>query len=348
MESSEKFCLKWNDFETNISSAFRDLREEKDFFDITLLCEDDNQVMAHKVILSACSPFFRNILRRNSHQHPLLYLKGVKYKELLAVLNFMYQGEVSVAQEELNIFLTVAEDLRVKGLTQSKQPNTQSNIKSKVNKPTESIQPQLKRSRIAPASTPITPKRSSHSSSTYYQGPEVEEYVPVKVEPRDPSQQTNQLQPEPFQSQDLECGNQTGGEAGIEHGAVALDDAYADDEACDYQYTGEVYPQDNVTDMANDDSNKGKAHYQVQIKTYNITTCNVITNATNSLSEKKSQRIAKNINSKPNSKTVKKESPRDPIKMVGNGYSQAWQCEICQKISSSRKNAVLHIKEDHS
>jgi len=320
MESSEKFCLKWNDFETNISSAFRDLREEKDFFDITLVCEDDNQVMAHKVILSACSPFFRNILRRNSHQHPLLYLKGVKYKELLAVLNFMYQGEVSVAQEELNIFLTVAEDLRVKGLTQSKQPSTQSNIKSKVNKPTEIIQPQLKRSRIAPTSTPITPKRSSHSSSTYYQGPEVEEYVPVKVEPRDPSQQTIQPQPEPFQSQDLECGNQTGGEAGIEHGAVALDDAYAVDEACDYQYTGEVYPQDNVTDMANDDSNK----------------------------EKKSQRIAESINSKPNLKPVKKESPRDPIKRVGNGYSQAWQCEICKKISSSRKNLVLHIKEDHS
>ncbi len=66
------------------------------------------------MILSACSPFFRQILRRNPHQHPLLYLKGVKYKELLSVLNFMYQGEVNVAQEELNSFLAVAEDLRVK------------------------------------------------------------------------------------------------------------------------------------------------------------------------------------------------------------------------------------------
>ena len=56
----------------------------------------------------------RNILRRNPHQHPLLYLKGVKHKELVAVLNFMYQGEVNVAQEELNSFLAVAEDLRVK------------------------------------------------------------------------------------------------------------------------------------------------------------------------------------------------------------------------------------------
>ena len=104
MGSSEKFCLRWNDFETNISVAFRELREEKDFFDVTLAC-DDSQVQAHKVILSACSPFFRHILRKNPHQHPLLYLKGVKYKELLCVLNFMYMGEVNVAQEELNSFL---------------------------------------------------------------------------------------------------------------------------------------------------------------------------------------------------------------------------------------------------
>ena len=80
MSSSEKFCLKWNDFEANVSCAFRELREDKDFFDVTLAC-DDEQIQAHKVIVSACSPFFRNVLRRNPHQHPLLYLKGVKYRE---------------------------------------------------------------------------------------------------------------------------------------------------------------------------------------------------------------------------------------------------------------------------
>merc|ERR1719228_1090952 len=115
--SNEKFCLRWNDFESNISSAFRELREDKDFFDVTLAC-DDEQLQAHKVILSACSPFFRTVLRRNRHEHPLLYLKGVKYADLVSVLNFMYHGEVNVAQEELNSFLAVAEDLKVKGLTQ--------------------------------------------------------------------------------------------------------------------------------------------------------------------------------------------------------------------------------------
>merc|ERR1712183_877637 len=115
---SEKFCLRWNDFENNISQAFKELRDDKDFFDVTLAC-DDEQIQAHKLILSACSPFFRNILRRNPHQHPLLYLKGVQFTDLQAVLNFMYHGEVNVAQEELNSFLSVAEDLQVKGLTQS-------------------------------------------------------------------------------------------------------------------------------------------------------------------------------------------------------------------------------------
>ena len=114
----EKFCLRWNDFEKIISSSFRDLREDKDFFDVTLAC-DDNQLQAHKVVLSACSPFFRSILKRNPHQHPLLYLKGVQYENILSVINFMYHGEVNIAQENLNSFLSVAEELQVKGLAQN-------------------------------------------------------------------------------------------------------------------------------------------------------------------------------------------------------------------------------------
>merc|ERR1711936_469068 len=118
MGTTEKFCLRWNDFERNISGALKEIRDDKDFFDVTLACDDD-QIQAHKLILSACSPFFRHVFRRNPHQHPLLYLKNVKYTDLQAVLNFMYHGEVNVAQEDLNSFLSVAEDLKVKGLTQN-------------------------------------------------------------------------------------------------------------------------------------------------------------------------------------------------------------------------------------
>jgi len=117
--ASEKFCLSWNDFESNISSSFRELRDDKDFFDVTIACEDD-QLEAHKVILSASSPFFRKVLRRNPHNHPLIYLKGVKQSDMKAIMNFMYHGEVTVVQEQLNTFLAVAEDLKIKGLTTEK------------------------------------------------------------------------------------------------------------------------------------------------------------------------------------------------------------------------------------
>ena len=115
--SSEKFSLKWNDFESNLSSAFTELREAKELFDVTLVC-DTNQIEAHKVVISACSPFFRRILKRSPHSHPLLYLKGVPFTDLEAVLSFMYQGEVSVGQDHLNSFLATAEELQVKGLTE--------------------------------------------------------------------------------------------------------------------------------------------------------------------------------------------------------------------------------------
>ena len=115
---SDNFCLRWNDFEHNINSSLKELRDEKDFFDVTLACEGDDQIQAHKLILSACSPFFKHLLRRHSHQHPLLYLRGIKHKELQNIINFMYYGEVNVAQADLNSFLSVSEELQVKGLTQ--------------------------------------------------------------------------------------------------------------------------------------------------------------------------------------------------------------------------------------
>ena len=67
---SEKLCLQWNDFQDNIKSAFGNLREDNDFTDVTLACEDGQQVEAHKVILAASSPFFQKLLGRNKHPHP--------------------------------------------------------------------------------------------------------------------------------------------------------------------------------------------------------------------------------------------------------------------------------------
>ena len=115
MGSFEKFCLRWNDFERNIRSAFYDFKEEKEFADVTLACAD-GQVESHKVILAASSPFFKRVLKKNPHSHPLIYLKSIKFSDVEAVLEFIYHGEVNVEEANLNTFLGVAEELEVKGL----------------------------------------------------------------------------------------------------------------------------------------------------------------------------------------------------------------------------------------
>ena len=93
MSTSEKFCLKWSDFQGNILTAFAALREESDFADVTLACGDGQQVDTHKVVLTSSSPFFKNLLKRNKHAHPLIYMKGFKYDVLLALVDFLYYAK---------------------------------------------------------------------------------------------------------------------------------------------------------------------------------------------------------------------------------------------------------------
>ena len=127
---TDNFCLRWNDFAENVSGAFKDLRAEKDFFDVTLACSDSGAqtFQAHKVILSACSNFFKATFRQqmnaNKHPNPYIYLRGVSYSDLTAILDFIYNGEVNVAQEDLNSFLAVAEELQIKGLTNRDATNS--------------------------------------------------------------------------------------------------------------------------------------------------------------------------------------------------------------------------------
>jgi len=121
----ENFCLRWNDFESNLSTAFMELRNDADMCDVTIATDEDS-VAAHKLVLSACSPQLKEMIRKHirlsgssGQQNILIYLRGVRHADLVSVLEFMYCGSVNVAQEDLNSFLAVAEDLKVKGLTQN-------------------------------------------------------------------------------------------------------------------------------------------------------------------------------------------------------------------------------------
>ena len=120
---SEKLCLRWNDFQDNIKSAFGNFREDNDFADVTLVCNDGQQVEAHKVILAASSPFFKTLLSKNKHPHPLIYMRRVNYNELAAIMDFLYLGEANVFQDDLDSFLAIAEELKLKGLLGKPEDN---------------------------------------------------------------------------------------------------------------------------------------------------------------------------------------------------------------------------------
>ena len=119
----EKLCLKWNAFQENINTSFGILRSDKDFSDVTLACEDGQQIEAHKIVLASSSPVYSDILRKNSHAHPLIYMRGMKLVDLEAILDFLYLGETNVYQDNLDSFLTLAEDLKLKGLQGRSEDN---------------------------------------------------------------------------------------------------------------------------------------------------------------------------------------------------------------------------------
>ena len=108
--------MRWDHSETNAPNTFRKLWNDQDFADVTLATADNKQIRAHKVILSSCSEFFKNIFLKNPHQNTLLYLKGIRYKELTMVIKFIYLGQCEVGQNELQDFLTTGNYLKVGGM----------------------------------------------------------------------------------------------------------------------------------------------------------------------------------------------------------------------------------------
>ncbi|XP_026273347.1 protein tramtrack, alpha isoform isoform X3 [Frankliniella occidentalis] len=114
---SQRFCLRWNNHQSNMLSVFDQLLHDESFVDVTLAV--DGQVLrAHKMVLSACSPLFQALFIGHPDKHPIVILKDVPYNDMRCLLDFMYRGEVSVDQDRLTAFLKVAESLRIKGLTE--------------------------------------------------------------------------------------------------------------------------------------------------------------------------------------------------------------------------------------
>ncbi|KAK9882236.1 hypothetical protein WA026_019750 [Henosepilachna vigintioctopunctata] len=189
----EQFSLCWNNFHSNLSSGFQALYKEENLVDVTLAAEG-RHIKAHKTVLSICSPFFKELFRANPCEHPIVILQDVNYAALCSLLQFMYQGQVSVGQEEIPMFMRVAETLKVKGLTDNGSSNLdtnginnfsgQKNVMKKPLRPVKKlIKPmQLQQQRHVSSPTPSTvksplpttsmpPAKKMHLEETHHQMP---------------------------------------------------------------------------------------------------------------------------------------------------------------------------------
>merc|ERR1719186_866341 len=117
MTGITSYCLQFNDFEKNVTSFFQEIYTDQEFCDITFACED-TLIQAHKTIISAFSPVLGKILKMNNCNIPIIYLRGVSYKHLSNILNFIYEGKVMIETGDISAFLDIARDLKIKGLYQ--------------------------------------------------------------------------------------------------------------------------------------------------------------------------------------------------------------------------------------
>merc|ERR1719508_378030 len=108
--------------ENDLMNVFKELANDEDFTNVTLVTDDGRILKAHKVVLSSFSPFFKTLLLNNVHQHPLLYLRGVQYEELKAILDFIYLGQTKVEMHKVTRFIDLATDLQIKGLRAESEP----------------------------------------------------------------------------------------------------------------------------------------------------------------------------------------------------------------------------------
>ncbi|XP_018573585.1 protein tramtrack, beta isoform isoform X6 [Anoplophora glabripennis] len=249
--ASEQFSLCWDNFHKNMSSGMNSLLENEDLVDVTLAVEG-KCLKAHKMVLSVCSPYFKELFKSNPCQHPIVFMKDVSYVALSDLLQFMYQGEVQVSQENLTTFIKTAEALQIKGLTGDGNGSADTDpIETPQEKPVHQIEeykpmPRPKKQQPATVTTQSTPVKrprlSVSSTDSQPLPPAVAKSEPVASVPSGGSSEPVQFKMEPYdQTQSLI--DETGDE---NFGDDNLDDANVDDTE-DYSMmeggTGEEEPQ---------------------------------------------------------------------------------------------------------
>ncbi|XP_068907841.1 protein jim lovell-like isoform X3 [Tenebrio molitor] len=125
--ASELYNLRWNSYFSNLINVFTDHQNQESLVDVTLSCEGQF-VKAHRLILSACSVYFQKVFETHTTSQMLILLNDVKFKDLQLVIQFMYKGEVKVADSDMPQFLSLGKMLQVKGLCSVELQENQNSV----------------------------------------------------------------------------------------------------------------------------------------------------------------------------------------------------------------------------
>jgi len=327
MGSDQRFSLRWNNYQSHLVTAFESLLDEKDFIDVTLGVEG-RKLPAHKMLLSACSPYFRELLKGNPCQHPIIILRDIKYDDLFSLLQFMYNGEVNVAQDQLNSFLKSAESLKIRGLTDNENENSDRPA-TVVPPPRERLHdndlqpPPVKKKRPYPESVPMP-----HSSP----GPAISAPPPPK---RPQASPIPAPRPEPVKQEIIELS----------------DEHYENTE----QYAPEPVAPNPAQDYGQDHTNQsyddGGAHAMVPADEGGMEEMQGdgtqgYWNYDSSYSSQNYSSFTKQGNYKCNQCEKKFESAKSLSnhQAVHDGKTT---CQVCGKIESTRSNLSRHMKMSH-
>ena len=186
---SEKFSLKWNDYQSNWNRTIHDLRKDTDLADVTLISDDKVKFSAHKILLSSCSNMFKFILQSNTHPNPMMFLGGIDSVNLGYILDYIYYGEVNLYQEQLDSFLKSAKKLELKGLLGDIKGSETQVDESIYTEPKENFkdehiynQPEEENGLIEPIQNePLAPRRQSKDHATFDVGSLTQEEISQKM-----------------------------------------------------------------------------------------------------------------------------------------------------------------------
>nr|XP_053642430.1 zinc finger and BTB domain-containing protein 7B-like isoform X11 [Cherax quadricarinatus] len=177
--AEELLSLKWNNHQAHFVDILTFLREQEIFVDATLAC-GGKLYAAHKFVLSTCSDYFKQMFTKNPSKHPIVFMKDVTSRDLEALLDFMYNGEVNVPQSSLGSLIKTAEGLQIKGLAVPDDPPAPKRERDREREKRESktqlehLSPPAKRPRprerspphSSPSQPPVSHPLTSHIPTT--------------------------------------------------------------------------------------------------------------------------------------------------------------------------------------